>query len=122
MVTDADTNNDGTPGTAGNGQLIGHNFDGDNYPDFRDLDSDNDGIPDLIEVGGTDEDGDGMVDDFNDSDGDGYDDNYDTDDDGTPGVEDPTTEALVTTDPDGTGTTKAELTARHSKSRNARTS
>jgi len=102
MVTDADANNDGTPGTAGNGGFNGGDFDGDTVPDFRDLDSDNDGIPDLIEVGGTDTDGNGIVDNFNDADNDGYDDNYDTDDDGTPSVEDPTTEPLVTTDPEGT--------------------
>ena len=33
--------------------------DGDNVPDYRDIDSDNDGIADLIEAGGTDADGDG---------------------------------------------------------------
>ena len=36
-------------------------FDGDGIPDFLDLDSDNDGIPDLIEAGGVDTDGDGRV-------------------------------------------------------------
>lgn len=37
--------------------------DGDGLEDFRDLDSDNDGIPDLIEAGGADTDVDGQVDD-----------------------------------------------------------
>ena len=103
MVTAADLNADGTPGIGGSGGFSGGDFDGDLVPDFRDLDSDNDGLPDLIEVGGTDIDGDGIIDDFDDADNDGYDDNYDTDDDGTPGRDDPVTEALVTTDPDGTG-------------------
>ncbi len=104
MTTVPDINGDGTSGTNGDGGFNGGDFDGDTVPDFRDLDSDNDGQPDLIEVGGTDTDGDGMVDDFNDADGDGYDDNYDTDDDGILGVEDPLTEPLVTTDRDGSGT------------------
>lgn len=44
--------------------------DGDNIPDNMDLDSDNDGIPDLVEAGGVDIDGDGKVDGAIDSDGD----------------------------------------------------
>jgi len=36
--------------------------DGDGLPDFQDTDSDNDGISDLIEVGGVDADGDGRAD------------------------------------------------------------
>jgi len=73
----------------------------DGLPDSEDLDADNDGIPDLIEIGGTDTDGNGIVDDFVDADNDGFDDNYDTDDDGAPGRDDPVSEALVTTDPEG---------------------
>ena len=45
--------------------------DGDSTPNHLDLDSDNDGIFDLVETGGTDEDNDGMIDSFLDSDGDG---------------------------------------------------
>ncbi|MBI5915066.1 MAG: hypothetical protein HY842_06785, partial [Bacteroidetes bacterium] len=37
-------------------------FDGDGVPNYRDLDCDNDGIPDIIEMGFEDRDGDGMVD------------------------------------------------------------
>jgi Ca2+-binding RTX toxin-like protein len=37
------------------------NTDGDGVADYRDLDSDNDSIPDVIEAGGTDPDGDGRV-------------------------------------------------------------
>ena len=49
MTTVPDNNGDGTPGTNGNGGFNGGNFDGDTTPDFRDLDSDNDGQPDLID-------------------------------------------------------------------------
>jgi len=36
--------------------------DGDGIPDFQDLDSDNDGLSDVTEAGGTDADGDGIAD------------------------------------------------------------
>lgn len=36
--------------------------DQDSIPDFFDLDTDNDGIPDIVEAGGVDTDGDGRVD------------------------------------------------------------
>ncbi len=66
--------------------------DGDGTHDFRDLDSDGDGIFDLIEAGGTDSDGNGRIDNFVDSDGKGVDDGvqsnalpvFDTDGNGTP--------------------------------------
>ena len=61
----------------------------DGLPDSEDLDADNDGIPDLIEMGGTDIDGNGIIDDFNDTNNDGFDDTY---------VANP----LTTTDPEGT--------------------
>ena len=41
--------------------------DGDGLADYRDLDSNNDGLPDLIEAGGEDRDLDGIVDNFNES-------------------------------------------------------
>ncbi len=47
--------------------------DGDGNRDHLDLDSDNDGKSDLIEIGGIDADSNGMVDDFSDADGDGWD-------------------------------------------------
>ena len=43
---------------------IPRNTDGGDLPDFQDLDSDNDGINDLIEAGGSDVDLDGRIDDF----------------------------------------------------------
>ena len=65
------------------------NTDGDNLPDYLDLDSDNDGIDDVIESGGSDTDGDGEVDGFTDNDGNGLHDGsglppVDTDGDGIP--------------------------------------
>ncbi len=50
------------------------NSDSDPIPDYRDTDSDNDGVTDLVEVGGADNNGDGEVDNFNDGNGDGLDD------------------------------------------------
>ena len=50
----------------------------------HDLDSDNDGIPDLQEAGGTDNDSDGRADNPTDTDGDGWADTFDSDDGGTP--------------------------------------
>lgn len=52
-------------------------------PNSLDLDSDNDGIPDIIEGGGTDTNGDGRADSLTDSDGDGLVDQYDPDSGGT---------------------------------------
>ena len=52
-------------------------FDGDGIPNSLDLDSDNDGIFDILEAGGTDADNDGIVDDTNDADNDGLADIYD---------------------------------------------
>ncbi|MBV1887674.1 MAG: choice-of-anchor D domain-containing protein, partial [Urechidicola sp.] len=52
-------------------------FDGDGFKNRIDLDSDNDGIVDLIEAGGTDIDGDAKLDSFVDSNSDGYHDSFD---------------------------------------------
>ncbi len=85
--------------------------DGDGYADAIDLDADNDGIPDLIEAGGIDTNGDGLVDTTTDADNDGYADVYDTDDDGTLGIDDATDALMQTggTDTDADG--KADDTA-----------
>ncbi|MEP6676183.1 MAG: T9SS type A sorting domain-containing protein [Ferruginibacter sp.] len=52
-------------------------FDNDGVPNYLDLDSDNDGIPDLVEAGGADTDNNGKVDGvFTDVNGDGMHDSY----------------------------------------------
>jgi Secretion system C-terminal sorting domain len=70
--------------------------DGDGLIDQLDLDSDSDGIPDIVEAGGTDTDGDGKIDGSQtaDSDGDGLLDIYDPTTGGT---------ALLNRDTDGDG-------------------
>jgi IgGFc binding protein/CHU_C Type IX secretion signal domain len=58
--------------------------DGDGKPNSRDLDSDNDGITDIIEVRGGDADFNGIQDNFLDTDGDGFNDNVDFSESGSP--------------------------------------
>ncbi len=94
-----DENNDGVHDN--------YDADGDSVPDVYDLDSDNDGVADLAEAGGTDIDGDGIVDDATDADGDGLADTYDNNDtDGPFGsgadVTSPGTSSLVDINADGT--------------------
>ncbi len=103
-TTDAD--NDGILDTADNddndiaagGSTNPVDTDGDGRPDFQDLDSDNDGISDLVESGSDpdlDADNDGKIDDQTDTDGDGMVDSVDPDNGGdSPDVTD--------TDSDGT--------------------
>lgn len=89
-----DSNNDGHDDTVAAMPLPNEDFDGDSVLDFRDVDSDNDGLPDLAEADGfaSDADNDGRVDDFTDSNGDGLDDAVaalpfdvdDIDEDGSP--------------------------------------
>ncbi|MFK7923016.1 MAG: T9SS type A sorting domain-containing protein, partial [Bacteroidia bacterium] len=55
-----------------------HDNDGDNVANWLDLDSDGDGILDIIEAGGIDSNRDGIADNSTDADGDGYFDIYDT--------------------------------------------
>ncbi|MEM6800757.1 MAG: T9SS type A sorting domain-containing protein [Bacteroidota bacterium] len=61
-------------------------IDGDGLPNKLDLDSDNDGIPDIVEASGTDSNGDGVVDTGTDTDADGLVDTYDNDDTDGPDV------------------------------------
>ncbi len=74
--------------------------DGDGYYDYLDLDSDNDGIPDLIEAGGTDVNADGLVDSLTDSDNDGLVDLYDDANALNPGVNEGTSLVIADTDND----------------------
>ena len=69
LVTGSDRN--GLVSGAGNALL---DTDADGVVDNRDLDSDNDGLADLLEARGSDSDGDGRIDQFDDLNGDGADD------------------------------------------------
>jgi gliding motility-associated-like protein/uncharacterized repeat protein (TIGR01451 family) len=82
---DGDGFSDMVDGTEGGIALDNPDTDGDGVDDRLDLDSDNDGIPDVIENGGTDADGDGILDGYTDVDGDGFADSVDTDDNTVPG-------------------------------------
>ncbi len=66
--------------TAANATL---DTDGDGIINSLDVDSDNDGILDIVEAGGIDTDGNGRVDTFVDTDGDGWANTFDPDDGGT---------------------------------------
>lgn len=92
----ADADGDGIPnymdadftGCGGiNGSGICANFDkdGDGVPNSFDLDADNDGIPDVIEAGGVDVNGDGVLDNFTDTDADGLSQSIDANNTGAPG-------------------------------------
>jgi hypothetical protein len=74
LSQNVDVNNTGASNTgAGLGRI---DFDGDGYPNFLDLDSDNDGIPDLVEAGGTDINNNGKVDVFTDANNNGWSDGF----------------------------------------------
>jgi hypothetical protein len=72
LKTGADVNADGKADSYPN-----KNKDNDFRPNAYDLDSDNDGIPDVVEAYGVDTNGDGKIDNFTDTDGDGLSDNVD---------------------------------------------
>ena len=105
-----DVNGDGLDDGIAANPLPDEDSDGDGLVDRLDLDSDNDGIADINEAGGTDADGDGQVDyatpgdptTILDVDNDGFIDTIDTDDNTTPGTGDGGT-ALPNEDTDGDG-------------------
>lgn len=95
-------NVDGSPGTGvfNSGSGLGlPDLDGDGVPNCYDLDSDNDGIPDIVEVFGTDANNDGKVDNYSDTDADGFSDAVDGDV-GNDGVCENSANALLRTGPD----------------------
>ena len=69
-----DDNFDGLSDAFGAGGAADLDTDSDSLPNRIDLDSDGDGLSDLIESGGVDTDNDQLVDDFTDANGDGFDD------------------------------------------------
>ena len=86
--------------------------DGDSVPDYRDLDSDNDGILDVVEVGGTDDNKDGQIDIFDtlvstlpDSDSNGIPDVQQANNDNLPGLLDQDNDGVIddVSDSDGDG-------------------
>ena len=95
---DADRNglSDNVQPSRGGTPLSVPNTDGDTLQDYLDLDSDNDGLLDIIEAGGTDTNNDGRLDTFTDLDQNGLDDNTeaaplsipDSDIDGNPNFRD----------------------------------
>lgn len=72
----ADSDGDGLANTydasSGGVAIANPDTDGDGVLNLLDLDSDNDGIPDVVEAGGTDANNDGALDGFTDTDGDGF--------------------------------------------------
>ncbi|MEM6800756.1 MAG: YiiD C-terminal domain-containing protein, partial [Bacteroidota bacterium] len=89
-----DPNGDGTNEENGD-------FDGDGLANWIDLDSDDDGILDIIEAGGVDNNGDGTADNTTDADEDGYADVYDPNADDGPGTEGSNGSPRMTTSKDG---------------------
>nr|MCU0430473.1 Ig-like domain-containing protein [Cytophagaceae bacterium] len=71
-----DANSNGLSDNVENG-LIPDDIDGDGIKNQRDRDADGDGITDCTEAGGTDANGDGIIDGFTDTDDDGYSSNVD---------------------------------------------
>lgn len=77
--TDADGLMNPYDGSTGGVNISNLNSDGSGPVNYLDLDSDNDGITDVAEAGGVDANGDGRLDNYNDTDGDGLDDTVDGD-------------------------------------------
>ena len=93
----ADSNNDGVPNfrdptfwiawvdVNGDGINDRSDRDLDGIPNQYDLDSDNDGIPDVVESSGADANGDGIIDNYTDTDNDGFSQNLDLNNTGVNG-------------------------------------
>jgi len=92
----ADADNDGEPNfydadfpgwVDSNSDGVNDNMDKDldGIPNHLDLDSDNDGIPDVVESFGVDVDGDGRIDNYSDTDNDGFSQNVDGNNSGVAG-------------------------------------
>lgn len=90
-----------------NGVCVSMDADGDGIINSFDRDSDNDGIPDIIEAGGIDTNGDGIVDSTTDADNDGLIDIYDADDSGSGSGEVTNGAALANVDTDSDGLVNA---------------
>lgn len=96
-------NVDASNGVAGSGNGLGAiDLDGDGIPNYRDLDSDNDGIPDVLEARETDSNNDGQVDNFTDTDLDGFADSVDGDV-GNDGIAENSANTLLKTGADTNG-------------------
>jgi hypothetical protein len=104
LLNDADGDglDDLYDGNAGGTTIAYPDTDGDGLADPLDLDSDQDGIPDLIEAGGLDTEGNGRTDGFVDIDGDGFNDLLDGDV-GNDYIPENSAEVLVLTGPDTNG-------------------
>jgi hypothetical protein len=97
VLTGPDTNGDGVPNS-----YPTDDFDGDRILNFLDLDSDNDGVADVVETAGLDADNNGIADNYVDTDGDGFNDDVDGDV-GNDGVAENTASAQVRTGNDANG-------------------
>jgi hypothetical protein len=102
----ADTDNDGLidlyDSNNGGVAITNLDTDGDGTRNAYDLDSDNDGLPDVIEAGGADTNNDGLIDNITDTDTDGFIDSRDGDV-GNDGISENSSNALITTGTDGNG-------------------
>jgi hypothetical protein len=99
----ADADGDGLHDTydasTGGDAIANRNTDSDAVNNAYDLDSDNDGIPDVVEAGGTDVNNDGRIDGYTDADSDGFSDTADADT-GNDGIAENTAAALLITGAD----------------------
>ena len=98
--TDVDGLHDTYDANNGGDAIANRDTDADGVPNYRDLDSDNDGIPDVVEAFGDDGNNTGTIDFYFDSDGDGFSNDQDGDSDND-GTAENTANALIITGTDG---------------------